>query len=68
MATTELPRCSPNFNSVLFVRIDETNQIKTARTLFDLREYPKAAHTLANERGQTAIFLRNYATYLGYQY
>ena len=52
MATTELPRNSLNLNAVYFERpSDETVRLKIARTLFDLREYPKAAHTLANDHG-----------------
>ena len=62
---TELPRSSPDFCAVYFEKpSDETDRLKNARKLFDLREYPKAARTLVNDHGQLAIFIRSYTTYL----
>ena len=52
MTPTELPGSIPNFDAVFFeTPSNETDRLNIARKLFDLREYRKAAHTLANDRG-----------------
>ena len=42
------------------------DQINLARILFDLKEYRKCAFNLNNipARNQSALYLKNYATYL----
>jgi hypothetical protein len=55
------------FNKVFFERPSETmDQINLARILFDLKEYRKCAFNLKaiSVRNQSALYLKNYATYL----
>jgi hypothetical protein len=55
------------FNKVFFERpSEEHDKVMLGRTLFDLKEYRKCAHTLQNipVSNQSALFLKNFATFL----
>ncbi len=42
----------------------DSDQYQLAKTLFDVRDYRRAAHALHGTRGPKALFLRCYALYL----
>jgi hypothetical protein len=55
------------FDKVFYEKPSEVlDTLNLGRTLFELREYQKCAHLLhpIREQSQSALFLRNYATYL----
>lgn len=65
---SEYPKGQESFDYVYFEMPSKANDaLNLARSLFDLKEYKKAAHVLkkyANPQNQSALFLYSYSNYL----